>query len=236
MACNKTPEELWHLYNSEGILVRTIRKGEMSIRDSGLYHETVEIIPCDTLGHLLVTRRAFEKRLGGGLYEFPSGSVFASETPVAAARRELMEETGLKACSMKKITESFVPGIKRYIYLASIPELVHTEIRLQPGETVDSLLIDKDLWFQMIADGRFDCRHTEFYDKKVYKIIDSFPVPPRNRPSEERMRELRPSTLNGSRKGICTSILMAGNATNAEIGYVSPIENHSDCGEEKEEL
>lgn len=236
MAHKTPPEELWNLYNPEGVLIRTIHKGELSIRDSGLYHETVEIIPCDAQGHLLVTRRAFEKRLGGGLFEFPSGSVFASETPVAAARRELVEETGLKASAMKKITESFVPGIKRYIYLASIPELPNTPIRLQPGETIDSLVIDKDLWFQMIADGRFDSRHTEFYNKKVYRIMDSLPVPPK-RKLKKRVRALRPTTLTGSRNGVITSTLAEREVTNAEIGYVSPIEHQPDWeGEKKEGL
>lgn len=46
-------------------------------------------------GRVLVTKRPAEAHMGG-LWELPGGKVRPGEEPEAAARRELLEETGLR--------------------------------------------------------------------------------------------------------------------------------------------
>ena len=53
----------------------------------------------DARGRWLVQRRD-DRGLLGGLWEFPGGKIAPGERPVDAARRELWEETGLRAASL----------------------------------------------------------------------------------------------------------------------------------------
>lgn len=55
---------------------------------------------------VLLVRRARAPSLG--LYAFPGGKVENGETLEEAARRELQEETGLKACDFRPLREIFI--------------------------------------------------------------------------------------------------------------------------------
>jgi len=59
-------------------------------------HVVAAVVVLERGGRWLVQRRPSEGLLGG-LWEFPGGKVEPGETPVAAARRELREETGIRA-------------------------------------------------------------------------------------------------------------------------------------------
>ncbi len=59
-------------------------------------HHRAAVVVLHRRGRWLVQRRPLEELLGG-LWEFPGGRIERGETPEAAARRELAEETGLRA-------------------------------------------------------------------------------------------------------------------------------------------
>jgi A/G-specific adenine glycosylase len=59
-------------------------------------HVEAAVVVLEHRGRWLVQRRPTEGLLGG-LWEFPGGKVAAGETPADAARRELLEETGIRA-------------------------------------------------------------------------------------------------------------------------------------------
>jgi 8-oxo-dGTP diphosphatase len=60
------------------------------------------------VGKWLLVRRGHAPSMGK--YAFPGGRVEPGETPEAAARRELAEETGLKAGSLSVLTATNLPG------------------------------------------------------------------------------------------------------------------------------
>jgi len=59
-------------------------------------HVNASVVALEHHGRWLVQRRPAEGLLGG-LWEFPGGEIETGETPRAAARRELREETGIRA-------------------------------------------------------------------------------------------------------------------------------------------
>lgn len=137
--------ELWDAYDREG---RPL--GFDLVRDEpipeGAYHLVAEIYAVTWDGRVLVTQRHPDKPWG--LYwEVTGGSVLKGESPLAGARRELREETGLDLPA-----EAFQPvyvqpreGIDGYptIYHSFLVRFDPAEatISLQAGETVDWRLL-----------------------------------------------------------------------------------------------
>jgi len=189
-------EEYWDLWNQDGTLVGTIRRGDGMIPPNQ-YHLTVEVIPADGKGHLLVIQRALQKRLGSGLYEFPAGSVISGETPDKAARRELLEETGLKTRKLYKIKEASEPGMRRSIYMAVIPGLLDKNIQLQKEEAMDYRFVTVEQWLDMLVQGIFNSNRSRLYSEEVYAAIEQFTGTESNLTSvsSEKKRKLRSTTL-----------------------------------------
>ncbi len=70
----------------------------------------VAVVPVFENGDVILLRQ-FRLATGGWLYEIPAGTLEPGEPPVTTARRELIEETGYKCRSIRKIAEFYtVPG------------------------------------------------------------------------------------------------------------------------------
>lgn len=196
---NKT--EFWDLFNLDGSFAKRMKRGEYLIPPH-LYHKTVEVIPTDKQGHLLVTRRSLTKAIGGGKYEFPAGSVISGEEPYEAAKRELMEETGLRAVRLYKMGESRVPGMRKFIYLAYIPDLLQKQVQLQKGETIGYKFITYDEWLSMIASGYFEVSRTKMYSESIFsnlqKMVGRATTTPVQRPP---LRLVNADGFVGTRSG-----------------------------------
>ena len=112
-------------------------------RPAGAYHEVMEIVVFTRQREVLVTQRDPKKRYGLK-WEVTGGSVLKGETLLAAAVRELREETGI-AVSQAELTQidrqvrDDPPSIY-HVYAATVPDKT-VPITLQPGETVDSKFI-----------------------------------------------------------------------------------------------
>jgi ADP-ribose pyrophosphatase len=80
------------------------------------------IMPVDARGRILLVKQ-YRLPARQYMWELPAGRVDEGETPLKAARRELIEETGYRAKSLKKIAEFYAsPGFlaeKMSIYLAT---------------------------------------------------------------------------------------------------------------------
>lgn len=83
---------------------------------------SVVIIPVDENGNLLLVRQ-YRHATGGNLLELPAGTLDQDEDPEACAAREIREETGMAARSLKKLGEFYLaPGYSdefMIVYLAT---------------------------------------------------------------------------------------------------------------------
>jgi A/G-specific adenine glycosylase len=104
--CEQCPVAGWCRARRElsdpGALPRTRPRGRRP-------HVRASVVVLHDHGRWLVQRRAPD-RLLGGLWEFPGGHIEAGESPEAAARRELREETGLRAGRLR------ARGVIRHAY------------------------------------------------------------------------------------------------------------------------
>lgn len=179
-------EELWYIYaNKDDQFVKSIVKGKEYFDPKKYYHEAVEVFPTDKAGHLMIAKRSIKKRKGGGKYEFPAGSVIANETPANAARRELKEELGLKCRSMKKLCEVKVPGMRRYFFLAYIPEMMDQKVTLQEGENTEYQIITYNQLFELISRGQFFQERAEMYTAQLFDSLEEFVGTPEEIPDEK---------------------------------------------------
>ena len=101
----------------------------------GCYVIVVNIMTVNSSGKILMTRRAKNKTMPG-CWEITGGAKVAGETPIAAAVRELSEETGIHV----RENELIFCGSERnphwfnYYYLC-YKDVPFSQIRLQAGET-----------------------------------------------------------------------------------------------------
>ena len=188
--------EFWDLYRADGRFEKVIPSKGYDIPEN-MYHMTVEVIPSDKAGHMLITQRSFAKKIGPGKLEFPAGSVLSEEQPYVAARRELFEETGLKAASMIKLGEYQIPRIHRTIYLAYIPDLKSAQITLQENETIGYTIATFQQWLEYIAQERFETSKFRHYSAKLLgKIEELVGVPTERQVKEIVLTEMELTTEN----------------------------------------
>ena len=84
--------------------------GKKSVREIVRFPEVVVVIAADDKRNILCVKQ-FRKPVEGDLLEAIAGKVDAGETPVEAAKRELMEETGYEAKTMVEMGTTYpTPG------------------------------------------------------------------------------------------------------------------------------
>jgi ADP-ribose pyrophosphatase len=102
---------------------KAIEPGGVKIRRYIVEHRgSAVIMPLDVRGRVLLVRQ-YRLAARQAMWELPAGRIDEGETPLKAARRELIEETGLRAKQWKKLAEFYPsPGFlteKMTVYLAT---------------------------------------------------------------------------------------------------------------------
>ncbi|MCS7314009.1 MAG: NUDIX hydrolase [Bryobacterales bacterium] len=115
-----------------------VEPGEIEVRRAVVRHgPSAVILAVDRRERVLLVRQ-FRLPAGAALWELPAGRVHAGETPLAAARRELLEETGVRARRWKKLLAFYPsPGYvteRMHLYLAR--DLVAGEARPDEDERI----------------------------------------------------------------------------------------------------
>lgn len=95
------------------------------------------IVPLDADGMVILVRQ-YRHAAGGWLLEVPAGTLSPGEDPAAGARRELEEETGVRAGSLRELGSILVsPGFcDERIWLFLATDLVASEQRLEEDEVL----------------------------------------------------------------------------------------------------
>lgn len=100
--------------------------------------------------------RQFRLPAGGYLWELPAGRLDEGETPLQGAKRELMEETGYRARTWKKLVEYWPSpgyvGEKMTIFLAT--NLTAGEATPMDDERIEARWFSRDELARMIRAGK----------------------------------------------------------------------------------
>ncbi len=122
----------------------------------------------------MIVVEQFRKPLERSLVEIPAGKLDAGEVPIEAARRELEEETGFSAASLRPVCSFYTsPGFADeivHVFLAE--QLTPGELRPDEDEFLDIQSITLEEAKQFITDGRIrDAKTvTAVYAWEIYKL------------------------------------------------------------------
>lgn len=118
--------------------------------------EAVATVALTDEGQVLLTRQ-YRHPLRRIIWDLPAGAMGPDEEPVAAARRELVEETGYKAAEWTKLAYfNQFPGsmnIGTHLFLAR--KLTWVGQRLDPGEELKVVAIPFEEALDMVISGEF---------------------------------------------------------------------------------
>ncbi len=117
--------------------------GAETLRDIVLHPNSVVIVPIDADGNVVLVRQ-YRKAAGRDLLELPAGVMNADERdPLAAARRELREETGLNAERLVELGSFFAaPGsMTEQLFSFLATELYYDPLAADVDERIEVIRI-----------------------------------------------------------------------------------------------
>jgi len=135
--------------------VQTTADGVEHPRDVIRHPGAVTILPILDDGRICFVKN-YRVAVDETLIELPAGTLEENEPPKVTATRELAEETGYRAGRIEFLTDfRMSPGIldeKMHLFLAT--ELQPGEMSLEPGEEIETMLVDRREALEMVRDGR----------------------------------------------------------------------------------
>ncbi len=128
-----------------------IRDGKVAIREIVEHGGAVGIVAFTDGGKIILVRQ-FRKATGRELIEIPAGTLEKGEEPIQCASRELEEETGYVASTIKPVLSFYLaPGYSTeimHIFFAN--DLRKTRQRLEEDEAVELIEVDLDEAVSMV--------------------------------------------------------------------------------------
>jgi ADP-ribose pyrophosphatase len=119
------------------------------------HHGSAVMMAVDAKNRVMLVRQ-YRLPAGQYLWELPAGKLDEGESPLQAAKRELIEETGLRAKTWKKLTTFFPsPGYveeKMTIYLAT--DLTQGEAQPMEDERIETRWFTKKELRDLIASNK----------------------------------------------------------------------------------
>ena len=141
--------ELWDAYDRNGNPTGgTLVRGELV--PEGLYHLVCGVLVRHTDGDYLLMKRDLSKPSYPGYYEASlGGAVQKGETLLEGAKRELYEESGIRA---ESLTPYYVARDQNCLYGAflCVTDWPKDQIMLQPRETMDYLWVSREEAIRMM--------------------------------------------------------------------------------------
>jgi len=135
--------------------VQTTPDGKTLAREIVCHPGSVVLLPLLEDGRVVLIRN-YRVAVEDWLVELPAGTLSRGEEPLAAAHRELAEETGYRARSLELLLSFYPsPGIldeRMHLFLATGLDPGPTE--LDAGEQIEPCLVPWPEALQMARDGR----------------------------------------------------------------------------------
>jgi ADP-ribose pyrophosphatase YjhB (NUDIX family) len=147
--------EIWDLYDEKGNKTgETWERSRAKEIPEGRYHIVCDILIRHRDGDFLLTLRDSRKEMYPGCWEASAGgSALAGETPEEGARREMQEETGLKAEKLELISITRKPDSRSVVYaFIAMVDAAKDSVMLQEGDTVDYQWMKLSALRKMIRD------------------------------------------------------------------------------------
>lgn len=106
-------------------------------------------------GDFLLTFRDSRKEMYPGCWEASAGgSALAGETPEEGARREMLEETGLEAETLERISVTRKPETRSAVYaFIAVVDCATDSVVLQEGKTVDDQWTNPSAFLRRVREG-----------------------------------------------------------------------------------
>jgi ADP-ribose pyrophosphatase len=131
--------------------------GSIADREVVIHQGAVAMVPMVDADHVCLVEN-FRHTIGRTLLEIPAGTLELGESPDDTAGRELAEETGYRASSIRRISEWYVsPGVmneRMYLYLCEGLEPGSTDH--QPDERLKPVVLPWDDAIQRVLDGQIE--------------------------------------------------------------------------------
>ena len=115
------------------------------------------ILPADEMGRVLLVRQ-YRLPAQAKLWELAAGRIDPGESPLAAARRELVEETGLRARQWKRLAKMYpTPGyVSELMHLYLATGLTQGEAHPMDDERIETRWFTREELESRVDAGKFE--------------------------------------------------------------------------------
>ncbi len=172
MTAKERTMEIWDGYLKDGSLAGVdLVRGEKI--PEGLYHIACEALVWHADGEFLLMQRDLNKETYPGFFEATAGgSALKGETPLDCIKREVFEETGIKAFDFKETGHGAAQGSRciHYSYICRT-DCEKTAIKLQEGETIAYKWVSREELADFIKSDKAIDKHRDHYESYL-KALD----------------------------------------------------------------
>lgn len=136
-------------------LLEVIDSGVRIERDVIEHPGAIVLIPVDSKGRLLMVEQ-YRHAVGETLLELPAGTLEPGEEPIVCANRELQEEVGYKAKTLKPMGGYYAaPGYtSEYMHLFLATGLAPSRLKGDEEEGISAKPVSVSRALRMIKDGK----------------------------------------------------------------------------------
>lgn len=171
--------EIWDAYNSDFEIIdgMTLIRGEEASIPRGVYHLVCHVLVQHTDGSYLLMQRDPRKPYANMWEATAGGSALKGETPLVAARRELLEETGISSDDLEEICRYvWEPTHCVYYLYLCVTNCSKDSVLLQEGETVAYKWATADEIRLMSSDEILSEQMRQYISKRSGKLKLVFPT------------------------------------------------------------
>jgi ADP-ribose pyrophosphatase len=131
--------------------------GVESVREIVEHPGAIALIALDEAGRVLLVKQ-YRHAVRAVTLEIPAGTLEPGEEPLAAAQRELREETGYRAGQLDRLGGIFTaPGFStEYIHFYLATQLTPDRLAMDEDEVIDLFRVPLSEAVDMIQTGRID--------------------------------------------------------------------------------